>query len=130
MTALSLAETSRLLRDALPETMTGDDRRLTDWSDLPPTVEMGQLATAFADALASGLSADRVAAVMQTVEQALTGGNEEVKDAVATGFLEGLMAEASAGRMSFEQLTDHLGPESRRYCEAWDEFTGARTPGL
>ena len=130
MTELGLDETVRLLRSALPETPGGDDQESTAWPELPPTLEMSELAGTFADAVVSGLPADRIAAVMRTVEQALREGDERVKDAVATGFLERLMTEASAGRMSFEQLTDHLGPESRRYCEAWDEFTGTRTPGL
>lgn len=64
------------------------------------------------------------------VELALATGDRETRDAVATCFLENLQNIASGGRFDFTLISEYLGPESRAYCRAWDEFTGVKTEGL
>lgn len=76
-----------------------------------------------------GLGAD-MSPVMDVIEDLMMNGNREVKNAVATGFWEAILAEASAGRFDFKSIASHVGPASRAYCKAWDAFTGVRTEGL
>jgi len=64
------------------------------------------------------------------VESILTGTDEIVATAIATGFLESLLAASSAGKLDFETIAPHLGVHSKQYCKAWDTFTGCHTPGL
>jgi hypothetical protein len=79
------------------------------------------------DILTSSLPT-RLEAVFEYVERCMHD-SEEVSTAAATCFLENLMNQTpeliDAGR--FVPL---LGPESREFCRAWDEFCGTRTEGL
>lgn len=64
------------------------------------------------------------------IELCVTQGDESVQTAATTCFLENLqnsMDEEEIIKASFVKL---LGPESRDFCIAWDEFTGCKTPGL
>ena len=69
-------------------------------------------------------------AIFEMIEDLMVRGDEEVKDAVATCFLENLQNSESAGRIKAESFVPLLGKESRAYCRAWDAFTGTKTPGL
>lgn len=71
-----------------------------------------------------------IRAVFELVENLMVEGDDTVKDAAATCFLENLLNQASAGNTSSSAFVDLLGPESRAYCKAWDEFTGVQTEGL
>lgn len=64
--------------------------------------------------------------IFQLIERLMQEGDEEVKTAAATCFLENLqnMETPSASWVPL------LGAASREYCQAWDEFTGVATPGL
>ena len=64
------------------------------------------------------------------LEEVLVGDDEKAADAVATCFLENLINKSSHGEFSSLKFVKLLGPESREYCKAWDEFTGATTEGL
>ena len=102
-----------------------------EWQpDLPPsTVAMGTVART----LAAGMDRtprDQIRKLLDFVEKLLTKADSNTKDAVATGFLESLLGEASAGRLDFAVIDALLGDESRNYCHAWDNFTGFRTKGL
>lgn len=59
----------------------------------------------------------------------MTDGTETEKDAVATGLLEALVHRADEG-FDFSLIDPYIGPESRKYCHAYNEFTGNTTPGL
>ncbi len=65
-----------------------------------------------------------LAPIFSVIEQLMTEGDDEVKDAVATCFLENLINRASSGEFDRSELVPLLGPNSRAYCEAWDEFCG------
>jgi hypothetical protein len=120
----SLADLTVPTRDAL-------DRLEQDWSPEPPPeiLAAGTLARAFCSSLPS-LSTSDIASVGERVEVLLTTGDDNVKDAIATGFLESLLSQASKGTMNLRSVKGMLGPESRKYCRAWDEFTGVKTDGL
>jgi hypothetical protein len=103
----------------------------SEWQpDLPPnTVALGTVARA----LAAGMEKtprDQIHKLLDFVEKLLTTADSNTKDAVATGFLESLLGEASAGRFDFTLIESLLGDASRNYWHAWDTFTGLRTKGL
>ena len=68
--------------------------------------------------------------IFDLIEQLMNDGDQTVKDAVATCFLENLINRASAGSVPARAFVHLLGPRSRAYCKAWDDFTGVRTEGL
>ncbi|MEM9538602.1 MAG: hypothetical protein AAGA60_03720 [Cyanobacteria bacterium P01_E01_bin.42] len=61
------------------------------------------------------------------IENLMLRGDEEVKDAVATCFLENLLNETSFGTINVNEFVHFLGEESYRYCKEWDDFTGVST---
>jgi hypothetical protein len=75
-------------------------------------------------------SDDDLVRVFVLVESLLGDGEETVKDAVATGFLESLLNESAAGRLDFRRIFAVLGQRAIQYCREWDKFTGFSTPGL
>ncbi len=81
------------------------------------------------DLIVEGDTSD-VAAIFGAIEELLLEGDAEVKDAVATCCLENLLNSVSSGRIAAGTFVHLLGPQSRAYCRAWDEFTGVRTPEL
>lgn len=68
--------------------------------------------------------------IFQLAEQLLTSGDDAVQNAVATCFLENILNAVSAGRISSNDFTDFLGDSSKKYCQAWDSFTGIKTENL
>jgi hypothetical protein len=102
-----------------------------EWEQNPPpfTVAMGTVGRSLASEVGR-ISRDELRAVFDLAENFLVGSDEETKTAVATGFLESLLAQASAGRLDFRRIGPMLGDESRKYCREWDRFTGVVTEGL
>lgn len=78
------------------------------------------------DCLSSGKRED----IFLLVERCLSEGDDAVKDAVATCFLENLLNAVSEKRIEASSFVKFLGAKSRTFCEAWDDFTGLNTPGL
>jgi hypothetical protein len=120
----SLAELTAPTRDAL-------DQMERNWSPDSPAniVAAATVARAFGNAL-TALSTSEIGAVGKFAEMVLTTGDETASTAIATGFLESLLAQASRGTIDFRSIAWMLGPESAKYCRAWDEFTGVKTDGL
>ena len=58
------------------------------------------------------------------MEQLMNEGSEEVQEAVATCFLENLLNAVSWETIPASSFVPLLGPESKKHCKAWDEFTG------
>jgi len=69
---------------------------------------------------------DTLPAVFTLIEEWMVHGDEMVRTAVATCFLENLL-NLEVEPKCFVPL---LGPVSREYCRAWDESTGVKTEGL
>jgi hypothetical protein len=91
--------------------------------DLAPlTLSLGELGSELVQRIAEVGESD-AAQVFQRAEDVLCHGSEQEKNAVATGFLEGVVSE-------IDRLPERLwilgfaGPESRRYVTAWDRFNG------
>lgn len=91
----------------------------------PPTVLMSALAKAIVGA-ANELPESDALAVLRNVERVLDEGDESSKDAVASGFLEALVAAADGGDVAVGRLMGLLGPLSIEYCDAWRSFTEGR----
>jgi hypothetical protein len=72
------------------------------------------------------------ASVFNGMETLLAGNNadEDIKNAVCTCFLENLLNQFSEDLQVLNRFVPLLGPESIKYCKAWDEFTGVQTHGL
>lgn len=68
--------------------------------------------------------------IFDLIEHLMVNGDQDVKNAVATCFLENLLNSVSSGKLSSLTFVPLLGPESRKHCLAWDEFTGVHTDGL
>jgi hypothetical protein len=99
-----------------------------EWAPDPvlSTVLFGEAA----HALSVDLVHQELLGTLNVIEDVLRNGLPEVRDAVATGFLEALLAESSAGRLDLRPFIPSLGPEAIAFCRAWDQFTGVQTPGL
>jgi hypothetical protein len=62
--------------------------------------------------------------VFDLMEHLLIHGEKSVQDVVATCFLENLLNSASSGELDVMAFAPYVGEESRKYCQAWDDFTG------
>lgn len=63
------------------------------------------------------------------MEYILENGDEDVQNAVCTCFLENIL-NVTPSDIDPKRFVEYLGPQSREYCIAWDEFTGVQTEGL
>jgi hypothetical protein len=114
--------------EAITQMRSADASMETRWTDLvnewspespPPIVSFAEFARVAYQTLDQPGGA--TSAVFALIETFLTGdSDDEVKEAVKTGFLEALanMPEAATSR----NWVDRLGPESRTYMEQWDVF--------
>ena len=87
-----------------------------------PTVWMGAVGGAVCSCL-DRLPADASAAVFDVVERHLVDGSPVMGTAVATGLLEQVASAVSGGSVPAALVAGLLGPESRAYLDAWDQFT-------
>jgi hypothetical protein len=69
-------------------------------------------------------------ALFSFAERLITGGSHEVPNAVATCMLEAIWTALHESGFDFGQVDPCLGPASRRYLVAWDDFNETRTAGL
>jgi hypothetical protein len=76
----------------------------------------------------TNIEAPRLAEVFEYVERCMHG-NEQVSTAAATCFLENLM-NRTPEEIDPQRFVPLLGPDSKDYCQAWDEFRGLQTAGL
>jgi hypothetical protein len=72
----------------------------------------------------------KLKASLELIERCMQSENQHLRDAIATGLLEHLLSESSAGRLAFEPIALLLGETSKTFCQKWDQFTGMKTPGL
>ena len=120
----ALINTSGFLRVA-------HEQLIEEWSpDAPPlTIVFSSLGRSLC--CHSSTSSDKALMEICTViEELMNRGDDTVKDAVATGMLEGMLGESSAGMCDMLTLAPFLGAQTKAYCRSWDEFTGNQTPGL
>lgn len=90
--------------------------------------------TVFSDYVINLLSANQDAQEIKEIfifiENLLKNGDQAVSNAVATCFLENLLNAASWNKIRASSFVYLLEPESKKYCKAWDKFTGIKTEGL
>lgn len=67
------------------------------------------------------------ARLFAVVERYLVGGSEATSTVVATGFLEAVAHAVSRGEVPGPDLATVLGPHSRAYLDAYDQFTLGRS---
>jgi hypothetical protein len=67
--------------------------------------------------------------VFEYVESKLMDDDSEVENAACTCFLENLMNRVPE-TIPPGHLVPFLGPKSRRFCRAWDQWCGMQTEGL
>ena len=70
-----------------------------------------------------------ISAIFDTIEEFLVSGPQELRNAVATCFLESLL-NATPNQLEPASFVSLLGPLSQDYCRAWDKFTEVKTLGL
>jgi hypothetical protein len=87
-----------------------------------PISWMGYLGHAIARSL-DRLAPETARAVFDLLDEALASGSKLTGEAVATGLLEALANDLDRGVVTRDQLAPLLGPHSRAYLRAWDEFT-------
>jgi hypothetical protein len=63
-------------------------------------------------------------AALTRAEELLETGTDEVKDAIATCFLENLVNRITQETAYTQTFVSLLGPRSLEYCRAWNEFSG------
>lgn len=61
--------------------------------------------------------------IFADVEFLITQGDADVKNAIATSFLESLLS-MSENQQELQIFIKYLGKESLAYCKAWNDFTG------
>lgn len=66
--------------------------------------------------------------VFRFIEMKL-GSDEEMNNAACTCFLENIMNRVPES-IDPETFVDFLGPKSRGFCKAWDDWCGMKTKGL
>jgi len=99
-----------------------------DPEPVPLSVGLGALGNALVKA-ERDIPDEALARVAACVEEALESRGD-VRDAVATGFLEAIAHRADQAPSSVERIVRSLGPRAVEYIRAWDEFSGSGTPGV
>ncbi|MBD3388146.1 MAG: hypothetical protein GF414_04315 [Candidatus Altiarchaeales archaeon] len=104
------------------------EAHLRYWSDEEPGLcnDMAALSRYIAARIANE-HFDDLGGVFDLIELLLREGDQEVKDATATCFLENLANASSAKKIDANKFIHLLGPKSRAHWRAWDRFTGVCT---
>lgn len=88
--------------------------------------------SAFADFVKEQIltvSPPEIARLFAVIEHLLVFGDDAVQTAATTCCLENIL-NVTPSKVPAELYVQYLGPKSRDFCRAWDEFTGVKTPGL
>jgi len=88
--------------------------------------------SAFADFVKTQIlteSPGEIARLFSVIEHLVAFGDEDVQTAATTCCLENIL-NVTPSKIPAERFVQYLGPKSREFCRAWDEFTGVKTPGL
>ena len=114
-----------------PRLKAAADRLREEWApEYPPlTVLAAAIAREFSQTWRD-FNEHELRSLFAVVEEVLSHDDSASQDLIATGFLESLQAAASAGTFDFSVISKFLGEKSKQYCQAWDTFTGSKTPGL
>jgi len=92
-------------------------------------LDMIELAAYTNDQLSKNENKD-LANIFGLMETMLNEGTQEVKNAVATGFLESVINPVTKDTEYLPLLITLLGEKSRAYCQEWIKFSGGELPNL
>jgi DNA-binding transcriptional LysR family regulator len=99
---------------------------VTEEDEELPVLFLGSLGRVFVDAAEQLVPGERQR-VLGILEQVLASGTDSDRNAVATGFWEAVLNRWDVG-FDLEAVWPEMGPRSRDYCLAWNEFTGVPSP--
>jgi hypothetical protein len=94
--------------------------------DDPLMLRLAYVGRSFTDHI-DELTEQQQAALLALMEHVVVHGSETDSTAVTTGFLEALISAWDRG-FDLKSIWHHVGPESRTYCRAWNEFNGIPSP--
>lgn len=125
---ISRAEAIELVVRALPEFRQPLEAYRAEWEAEGSSLsgEYSKLGSFVLKQLESRPASD-LRPVFEVAELLMNEGEPEVRDAVATCFLESLVNAGGGKAALFVPL---LGEASRAFLREWDAFTGVKTPGL
>ncbi|MCP4341392.1 MAG: hypothetical protein GY799_21555 [Desulfobulbaceae bacterium] len=121
-----------LILKEIPEFDTSWRLHLDYWEDEIPGLcnDMNAFAKYVTEILQHKSKNDYLEKIFAVVELLISDGDDSIKDATATCFIETLLNKASSMEVDSGDFVPFLGPESRAYAKAWDKFTGIVTKGL
>ena len=97
--------------------------------ELAPNVVYGNFARTLCELVEKDPSID-IAPMINYVEILMNCGTEELKDLIATYFLEALLAAADRQPQVMAPVLQLLGPSSKNYALGWNDFSGCTNKGL
>ncbi len=71
----------------------------------------------------------KIKKIFDFVEFIFLNGDQSVRNAIATGFLEHLMHK-DPEQIKFRTIVQYLGTNAIQFCRAYDKITGVKTEGL
>lgn len=91
----------------------------------------------FTDFIAEKIKNKEIASlrkIFEFLERCVASDDKDLGEAATTCCLENLINFSSSSDVDFyvdpKIFVPLLGPKSKEYCKAWDEFTKVKTPGL
>lgn len=118
-----------LMKEKFPKFPTYWEAYIRDFgSDLGLTIQMLPFCEYAIDVIKSDDEIE-IKKIFNLVEFLLCNGDESVKNAITTSFLEYLMSK-DPDEIKFSKFVKSLGENAIGYCRAWDKFTGVKTEGL
>lgn len=80
--------------------------------------------------LERGERTEELEEVFAFAEEMMRAGDEDLKDQIATNFLENLVNAAGEDEAYDNLFVGLLGPLSLEYCKEWNRFSGGGIPAL
>ncbi|WP_455272816.1 DUF7674 family protein [Rhizobium herbae] len=123
---LNATEFTDRLRILLPE-VTGIEERLKQ-EFFPAPTGIVSLCAEFGWHIAANFHSLRnPQALFEVIELGMVRGDDGLKNAVATGLIEGLISSSDNRLGEWEVIVPYLGPGSKDYADAWIKFTDTGT---
>ena len=80
----------------------------------------------FADYMTK-MNQEEVSKAFALIEELIKMGDAYVSTAICTGLLESIANLLDDTKLDFMTVSRFIGPESKKYLKAWDEFCGIKT---
>lgn len=66
---------------------------------------------------------ERPQRIFDLIEDAMLNGDDELKNAIATGFIEALVSRSDTSENGWSEISGYLGSRSLEYANAWMKFS-------